>query len=85
MNQTNAPSKLEKVPTIPKKTAGTMESLEFLILFKKQIEATTEKKLTRGGDKLINEILDMAQGRDPSDDTPRVMICAGMKEAVVDG
>lgn len=50
-----------------------------------RIEATTQKKLTRGGDKLINEVLDMAQGRDPTDNTPRVTICAGLKEAVVDG
>ncbi len=47
-----------------------------------RIEALTGKKLTRGGDKLVNEVLNVAEGRDPDDNEPRVMICSGLKETL---
>ncbi len=49
-----------------------------------RIEALTGKKFTRGGDKLVNEVLNIAEGREPNDNKPRVMMCSGMQEALKD-
>jgi len=49
-----------------------------------RIEALTGKRFTRGGDKLVNEIINIAEGREPNDRRPRVMMCSGMQEALKD-
>ena len=50
-----------------------------------RIEAVTGKKVSRGADTLINEVLDQAEGIDPEDHTPKVVMCAGMKGALENG
>ena len=47
-----------------------------------RIEAVTGKKFSRGGDKLINEVLNIAEGLEPDNTAPGVVMCAGMKEAL---
>lgn len=49
-----------------------------------RIEAITGKKFTRGADKMINEVIDTAEGLDPNDKTPKVVMCAGMQGALQD-
>ena len=40
-----------------------------------------QENLTRG-DKLVNEVLNMAEGREPDDNEPKIMMCAGLKETL---
>jgi len=50
-----------------------------------RIEAVTGDKFTRGADKEINKVLDMAEGIEPESDRPKVVICSGLKEALGNG
>lgn len=47
-----------------------------------RIEAVTGKNINRGADRMINEVLNVAEGLEPDDNNPRVVMCAGMKEAI---
>lgn len=47
-----------------------------------RIEAVTGKRISRGGDKLVNEVLNMAEGKEPDDNEPKIMMCAGLKETL---
>ena len=50
-----------------------------------RIEALTGDKFTRGANKQINKILDMAEGLEPEAEQPRIVMCSGFKEALEDG
>ena len=49
-----------------------------------RLEAVSGEKIARGGDRLINNVLNIAEGIAPDETGARVIACSGMQEALAD-